>query len=85
MEYNTRATDHPTDLERTNLEAHVELDHQRHSQIDLRLDKIDVRMCTMHKDILEGQKSTTKVLISTAGTVLAGLISTIVVILIAFL
>lgn len=70
-----------TDLERENLEAHVDLCQQRYEALEGRLSKIEQKVEHIHKDITEGQKSMTKVLIGTAGTIVAGLLSTIVVIL----
>ena len=68
-----------TELEKTNLEAHVDLCQQRYEQLDGRLTKIEEKVDHIHKDITEGQKSMTKVLIGTAGTVIAGLLSTVLV------
>ena len=70
-----------TDLEKQNLEAHVDLCQQRYLQLENRLTKIEEKVDHIHKDITEGQAGMTKVLIGTAGTVVAGLLSTIVVIL----
>ena len=70
-----------TSLEKKNLEAHVELCQERYEQLEARLTKIEDKVEHIHKDITDGQKSMTKVLIGTAGTIVAGLLSTIVVIL----
>ena len=75
----------PTPLEKTNLEAHVDLCQQRYMNLEKRLTKIENKVNQVHDDIVEGNKSMTKVLVGTAGTVVAGLLSTIVVILIAFI
>lgn len=75
----------PTPLEKTNLEAHVDLCQQRYQNLEKRLTKIEHKVNQVHSDIVEGNKSMTKVLVGTAGTVVAGLLSTIVVILIAFI
>jgi len=74
----------PTPLEKTNLEAHVDLCQQRYLNLEARLTKIENKVNEVHNDIVEGNKSMTKVLVGTAGTVVAGLLSTIVIILIAF-
>jgi len=68
-----------TELEKQNLEAHVDLCQQRYEQLEGRLTKIEEKVDHIHKDITEGQKSMTKVLIGTAGTVIAGLLSTVLV------
>jgi len=68
-----------TDLERENLEAHVDLCQQRYENLEGRLSKIESKVDSIHKDVVEGQKSMTKVLIGAAGTIVAGLLSTIIV------
>jgi hypothetical protein len=71
----------PTQLEKENLEAHVDLCAQRYEVLEGRLTKVEEKIDHIHKDITEGQKSLTKVLIGTAGTVIAGLLSTVIVII----
>ena len=70
-----------TDLERQSLEAHVDLCAIRYDALDNRLSKVETKIDNIHDDMIEGQKSITKVLIGTAGTVVASLISIVVVIL----
>ena len=70
-----------TELEKQNLEAHVDLCQARYEQLEGRLTKIEEKVDHLHRDITEGQKSMTKVLIGSAGTIVAGLLSTIVVLL----
>ena len=70
-----------TNLEKENLEAHVDLCQERYEQLEARLTKIEDKVEHIHKDITDGQKSMTKVLVGTAGTIVAGLLSTIIVIL----
>lgn len=74
----------PTDLEKTSLEAHVDLCAIRYQQLDSRLTTLERKVDAMHDDILEGQKSLSKVIIGTAGTVIAGVISIVVAILLKF-
>ena len=71
----------PTDLEKTSLEAHVDLCALRYGQLDTRLTNLEKKVDVMHTDIVEGQKSLTKVIIGTAGTVIAGVLSIVVTIL----
>lgn len=71
----------PTELERTSLEAHVDLCALRYGQLDKRLTNLEEKVDNVHKDILEGQKGLTKVIVGTAGTVIAGVISVILAIL----
>lgn len=70
-----------TKLEKESLEAHVDLCALRYGQLDERLTTLETKVETIHTDILEGQKSMTKVIIGTAGTVIAGVMGIIVTIL----
>jgi SMC interacting uncharacterized protein involved in chromosome segregation len=70
-----------TELEKTNLEAHVDLCAIRYAQLEGRLSKVEVKIDNIHDDMINGQKSITKVLIGTAGTVVASLLSIVIVIL----
>jgi hypothetical protein len=71
----------PTELERTSLEAHVDLCALRYAQLDSRLSTLENKVDEMHDDIIEGQKGLTKVIIGTAGTVIAGVLGIVVTIL----
>ena len=73
-----------TELEKTNLEAHVDLCSERYDRLHDRLSAIEHRLGRISEDMRTGQKSHSKTLIATAGTVLAGVLSTIVVILLKF-
>lgn len=73
-----------TELEKESLEAHVDLCALRYSQLDMRMTKIEEKVDEIHKDLSAGNKSMTKVLIGAAGTIVAGLLSTIVVLLMSF-
>ena len=70
-----------TKLEKESLEAHVDLCEQRYNNLELRLSKIETKVEHIHADITNNNKSMTKVLIGATGTIIAGLLSTIVVIL----
>jgi hypothetical protein len=70
-----------TALERENLEAHVDLCEQRYIVLEGRMESIERKVEAIHVDITSGQQSMTKVIIGAAGTIVAGLLSTIVVIL----
>jgi hypothetical protein len=73
-----------TNLEKESLEAHVDLCALRYQQLDTRLTNLEEKVETIHKDILDGQKSLSKVIIGTAGTVVAGVISVVVAVLMKF-
>jgi len=70
-----------TKIEKENLEAHVELCAQRYEQIDTRLSTIEGKVSKLQQTIEKSHTSMVKVLIGTAGTVIAGVLSTISVIL----
>jgi hypothetical protein len=70
-----------TELEKQNLEAHVDLCSERYTRLHDRLSAIEVRLAKMNEDMTTGHKSHSKTLIATAGTVIAGLLSTVVVVL----
>ena len=70
-----------TELEKQNLEAHVDLCSERYKGLHDRLSAIEVRLGKMNEEMTAGHKSQTKTIIATAGTVVAGLLSTVVVIL----
>ena len=70
-----------TDLEKQSLEAHVDLCAIRYQNLDKRLTDVENKISEIHDDIKEGNQSLVKVLIGAAGTIIAGLLSTIVVIL----
>ena len=70
-----------TELEKQNLEVHVDLCSERYKGLHDRLSAIEVRLGRMNEEMTAGHKSQTKTIIATAGTVVAGLLSTVVVIL----
>jgi len=72
----------PTELEKTNLEAHVDLCTERYKGLHDRLSAIEVRLGKINDDMKLGHKSNSKTVIAAAGTVIAGLLSTMVVLLI---
>ena len=63
-----------TELEKQNLEAHVDLCSERYKGLHDRLSAIEVRLAKMNEDMTQGQKSQSKTIIATAGTVVAGLL-----------
>ena len=75
------STSPTTALEKTSLEAHVDLCALRYGQLDQRLTSLEEKVDSVHKDIVDGQKSLSKVIIGTAGTIIAGVLSIVVTIL----
>ena len=71
----------PIEIEKTNLEAHVDLCAQRYQSLDNRLTAIEGKFVDLKKLIEEGHTSMTKVIIGTAGTVVTGVLSVLFVLL----
>lgn len=71
----------PTNIEKESLEAHVELCHQRYATLEKRLTVIEKKVDEVGKEITSGNQTMVKVLVGSAGTIVAGLLSTIVVLL----
>ena len=71
----------PIDIEKENLEAHVDLCAQRYENLDQRLTKIESKFGELQKLIEAGQNSMIKVVIGTAGTVVTGVLSVLFVLL----
>jgi len=73
-----------SELEKESLEAHVDLCALRYEAMDKRLTAVENKIDEIHTDIKDGQQSMVRVLIGATGTIVAGLLSTIVVLLISF-
>jgi hypothetical protein len=73
-----------TNLERENLEAHVDLCAQRYQILEYRLGIIEAKVESIHQDIQKSNKSMSNVVISSAGTVVAGLLGLIVTLILKF-
>jgi hypothetical protein len=71
----------PTDIEKTNLESHVELCALRYGALESRLTAIERKVGDLQGVIEKSHMSTIKILIGTAGTVVAGVLSTLVVVM----
>ena len=67
-----------TDIEKENLEAHVELCAERYRNLDRRLNIIEVKVESILKELSSNNKNMQKVIIGATGTIIAGLLSTIV-------
>lgn len=73
-----------TSLEKESLEAHVDLCAIRYQNLDKRLTRVETSLENIHTDIKEGNASLIKVIVGAAGTITAGLLSTIIVLLVQF-
>lgn len=72
-----------TALEKESLEAHVDLCALRYEQLDKRLTKVEEKLDEIADDMKQGQHSLSKVIIGSAGTIVAGLLSVVVALLMA--
>lgn len=70
-----------TKLERESLEAHVDLCAIRYEALDGRLTNVEKKLDNISEQMAAGQNSLSKVIIGATGTIIAGLLSTIVVVL----
>ena len=70
-----------TDLERENLEAHVDLCQERYEQLDGRLTKIEEKVEHIHHDITHGNKTMIKVMFGATATIITGVLSTIIIVI----
>ena len=77
-------TSQPTQIEKENLEAHVELCAERYKQLELRLSTIEVKVENLAGKIEDSQSSMSKVIIGATATIVAGLLSTVITILMKF-
>lgn len=71
-------------LERTSLEAHVDLCQLRYEQLDLRLTVVEKKLEDIQKDIIDGHKSTKSTIIAAAGSIVVALIGVVTTILMKF-
>ena len=88
-----------TQLERENLEAHVDLCAERYRSLEQQVSNIDTRLTNIEKSVTQmredsirefslmresmsrSQRTTNKILLGTAGTVIAGILTVIVTLL----
>ena len=70
-----------TQLERESLEAHVDLCAIRYEALDKRLGKVEETLEEIRDDMKNGQNRLAKVIIGSAGTIVAGCLSIVVAIL----
>ncbi|NBO27814.1 MAG: hypothetical protein EBX47_06545 [Synechococcaceae bacterium WB8_1B_057] len=70
-----------TSIEKENLEAHVELCAQRYQSLETRLSAIEASVSSLKNAIQESHLSTVKIVIGTAGTVVASVLGVLIVLL----
>lgn len=73
-----------TSLEKTSLEAHVDLCAMRYGQLDQRLSGLEKKVDEVQREIIQGQKSIKTTMINTAGTIVVAVVGVIGTILVKF-
>jgi hypothetical protein len=73
-----------TNLERSSLEAHVDLCAMRYAQLDTRLMSLEIKMDAVQQDIIDGQKSLKTSIITATSTIVAALLSIVLTLLMKF-
>jgi hypothetical protein len=71
----------PTQIEKENLEAHVELCAQRYDALENRLESVEKKISTLQDTIEKSSLNTIKILIGTAGTIIVAVLSLVGVII----
>ena len=69
------------EIEKQNLEAHVELCATRYSHLELRLEIIEDKVESILKNITNGNKTMQRVMLGSTATIIVGLLSIIVTLL----
>jgi tetrahydromethanopterin S-methyltransferase subunit G len=62
-------------------ETRLALLEQSYKQVETRLDKVEVKIDDLHAQMVAGQNNLTKVIVGAAGTVVASILSVVVVLL----
>lgn len=78
------STSPTTGLEKTSLEAHVDLCALRYGQLDQRLTTIEEKVGVLQKTIEDSHLNMIKVLIGTAGTIIVAIISMLGIVITKF-
>ena len=68
-------------LEKTNLEAHVDLCAERYNRLETRLEAMETAVNALHTTMVAENKKTFQMLITSTATVIGGVLSTIILIL----
>ena len=70
-----------TELEKTSLEAHVDLCQLRYAQLDARMGSVEKKLDAMQADIIANKKSLATVIITSSGTIVVAIIGLIYAVL----
>lgn len=63
------------------LDTRMALVEQKYQQLDQRLDKVEEKLDVIYDDMKNGQHSLIKVIVGAAGTIVTGLLSVVIVVL----
>ena len=77
-------SDMTTEIEKENLEAHVELCAERYKHVESRLATIESKVEALAEKIEASKSSMNKVIVGATSTIVVGLLATIITILIKF-
>lgn len=75
---------HPNDIEKNNLEAHVELCAIRYAGLEQRLGILETKLNKVYDEISQSKSSLAKTIITSTGLIISSVIGAIVTILIKF-
>ena len=65
----------------TDIETRVSLVEQNYQHLDRRLTSVESKLDEIKEDVTSGHQQTIRVIIATTGTIIAGLLSTLVVVI----
>ena len=66
------------EIEKTNVEAHVDLCAERYYRLEQRLEGVEIAIKEMKNCMIAESQKTSKIIIGSAATVIGGLLSTVV-------
>lgn len=69
---------HSYEIEKINLEAHVDLCAERYYRLEQRLEGVEEAIKEMKNTMIAESQKTSKIIIGSAATVIGGLLSTVV-------
>lgn len=75
---------HPNEIEKTNLEAHVELCAIRYAGLDLRLNSLELKLTKLADEVMESKSSLAKTIITSTGLIISSILGAVVTLLIKF-
>lgn len=74
----------PTDIEKENLASHVEMCALRYGELDRRLSSLEIKLTEVAKEVSDGKNSLAKVIITSTGLIITGILGSIVTIVLKF-